>query len=130
MEKLKFYKKWQTIKRRCYDVKHDAYKNYGARGIKVCDSWLIFENFYNDMFPTYKKGMWLDRLNNNGNYEPSNCSWVTPSQNNKNRRNSCTKQSNVDYVTFDKRNSKWSVKFQFTNQHEAEQFALKNMVKV
>ena len=73
MTKTRTYKSWQSMKRRCYSENHDAYYRYGARGIKVCDRWLeSFENFYEDMGDRPDKCT-LDRIDPNGNYEPSNC---------------------------------------------------------
>ena len=76
------------MKRRCYVEKAHNYKYYGGRGIKVCDRWLGddgFKNFLKDMGER-PKGTTLDRINNNGNYEPINCKWSTISEQNKNRR--------------------------------------------
>ena len=72
------YRCWQQMKDRCYNTRNHAYKNYGARGIKVCDRWLIsFDNFIEDMGFKVNKKYSLDRINNDGNYEPSNCRWTT-----------------------------------------------------
>lgn len=75
----RLYNIWYMMKNRCFDKKHMYYGNYGGRGITVCDRWLNFENFILDMYPTYKEGLKLDRINNDGNYEPNNCRWVTQS---------------------------------------------------
>lgn len=80
------YYSWVSMKTRCYNVNHKAYKDYGGRGIKVCRRWLnSFENFLLDMGerPIDKT---LDRINNNGNYEPLNCKWSTSSEQNNNQR--------------------------------------------
>jgi hypothetical protein len=79
------YRVWQGMKERCLNRRHRSYFNYGGRGIKVCERWLIFENFYADMGDP-PPGLSLDRINNNGNYEPNNCRWATQAQQLANRR--------------------------------------------
>lgn len=77
MYKSKEYPIWNQMIRRCTRPKHPEFSNYGARGIKVCERWMKFENFYADMGakPT---GRSLDRFpDNDGNYEPGNCRWAT-----------------------------------------------------
>jgi hypothetical protein len=82
------YNVWVGMKSRCYNKNSLKYPSYGARGIKVCDRWKEFNNFYDDMFIGYKKGLTLDRINNNGNYEIENCRWTIPKvQANNTRRN-------------------------------------------
>lgn len=76
------------MKQRCCNPKHRSYKNYGARGIKVCERWLnSFENFYSDM-GAKPKGYTIERINDNGHYEPSNCKWATVAEQNRNKRTS------------------------------------------
>ncbi len=71
------YQSWSHMKRRCTDPNVKAWKDYGGRGIKVCDRWLeSFENFLADMGEK-PPGLTLDRKNNDGSYEPSNCRWAT-----------------------------------------------------
>ena len=79
------YRIWDSMVRRCHNPKHQAFKDYGGRGITVCASWRKFENFFQDMGRA-PPGMWLDRINNNGNYEPGNCRWATPTQQGRNKR--------------------------------------------
>lgn len=80
------YTAWQGMKARCFRESHADYKNYGARGITVCGRWLVYENFYADMGSRPSRQHSLDRVNNDGNYEPSNCRWATIDQQVKNRR--------------------------------------------
>ena len=87
MSGQKIYKVWIDIKTRCLRPKCKKYKHYGGRGIKICDRWKdSFETFYADMSSTYKEGLCIDRRDNEGNYTPENCRWVTYSVNNANRR--------------------------------------------
>lgn len=77
---------WRGMLSRCRNPNTTSYKDYGGRGIRVCDRWLSFQNFYDDMRPTWQPGLTLERRNNDGNYEPSNCCWIPRSEQSKNRR--------------------------------------------
>ena len=81
------YMAWSSMRQRCNNPSHKAYASYGGRGIKVCKRWDKFENFFSDMSPTWKKGLSLDRIDNNKGYSPDNCRWVTMSVQNRNKRN-------------------------------------------
>ena len=83
------YRIWNDMKKRCYSPSSTAFHNYGARGITVCDRWREnFDHFLTDMGPKPSPKHSIDRINNDGHYEPGNCRWTTPDvQANNNRRN-------------------------------------------
>lgn len=80
------YRVWASMIQRCANKKFTTYVNYGARGISVCDRWLKFVNFYNDMGDRPSPIHCIDRIDNDGNYEPQNCRWTTVAENNINQR--------------------------------------------
>ena len=83
------YNSWRAMLQRCYDTTHEAYASYGGRGIVVCDRWLeSFENFIADMGRRPTRLHTVDRKDNDGNYEPGNCHWVTRTVQARNRRSS------------------------------------------
>lgn len=99
------YKTWRGTRERCYRPKTKGYHRYGGRGIKVCKSWRnSFEAFLSDMGERPSPRHTLDRIDNNGNYEPGNCKWSTPEEQGSNR-------SDNHFVTVDgdkKTISEWS----------------------
>lgn len=73
----RFHSIWSGMFDRCTNPKNKSYHNYGGRGIKVCDRWQKFENFRDDMSPTYRDGLTIERKNNEKGYEPENCEWAS-----------------------------------------------------
>lgn len=83
---------WGQMIARCYDPQHPKYHRYGARGIRVCDRWICRRLFLEDMGQR-PHGKTLNRINNDGNYEPSNCEWADATEQAQNRSNN----RNIEY---------------------------------
>jgi hypothetical protein len=79
------YVSWRNMMSRCYNSKHKDYSNYGGRGIRVCERWHDFKNFYTDMGEC-PPGLEIERLNNDGNYELDNCKWDSDYNQARNKR--------------------------------------------
>lgn len=133
MSRTRFYNIWLGVLNRC----SNGNKDYQGRGIKVCDRWLNFEAFKEDMYGGYKENLTIDRVDNNGNYEPSNCRWATHSEQARNtRRNKLLTYKGdtmtlvdwcevlgLKYHTVKKRlNSGWGVEDAFEKVKQKNQF--------
>lgn len=129
----RLYHIWRDMKLRCYNAKQVGYNNYGVRGIVVCAEWLNnFKVFYDWAINNgYKDNLQIDRINTNGNYEPSNCRWVTPLDNSNNKRNNrfitykgetktiaeWSKSTNIPYhLIWNRLRRGWSVEDTFTRK--------------
>lgn len=77
---------WHGMRQRCTNLKRSDYKYYGGRGISVCKRWNSFQSFITDMGPRPSKKYTIDRVDNNGDYTPSNCRWATKEQQSTNSR--------------------------------------------
>jgi hypothetical protein len=101
MAETRIYRIWHNVKTRCFNKNSPRYKDYGARGIRICNEWLDFKTFYRDMSESYnkhckkygEKNTTLDRKNNNKNYCKENCKWSTFKEQANNKRD-------THYITF------------------------------
>lgn len=104
-----FYDMWKGMEQRCNNPKASAYKNYGGRGIKVCEEWLDIKNFLQWVDSTHPnmEGLSLDRIDNDKGYSPDNCRWADAFTQNTNQRISSKNTSGYVGVSFDKSRGKW-----------------------
>lgn len=82
--KIKLYRTWCNMRRRCFDPRNRAFVKYGGRGITVCKRWMEFKHFLSDMGLPPSLGHSIDRVDNDGGYTPKNCRWKTAAQQNRN----------------------------------------------
>lgn len=88
--RVRIYKVWHQMRRRCEDPNDIGFNDYGGRGIRVCARWSDFENFMTDMGPSYERGLRIERYDNDAGYAPANCGWVTAKEQARNRRDNLT----------------------------------------
>ncbi len=118
LTKNRFYHIWKGILRRCNNLKNKDYKNYGARGITVCEEWLDIRNFVAWAEKTYPntKGVSLDRIDNDKGYSPENCRWVTREIQNTNQRMRKTNTSGFVGVSWFARDKDWRASITVNNK--------------
>jgi hypothetical protein len=88
------YQVWQSMKQRCFNENDHSYKNYGGRGIAICDEWLDFLAFREWSYANgYQKGLSIDRINNDEGYNPGNCRWTT-------QKVQCNNKRTVHWITY------------------------------
>ena len=124
----KLHQVWIAMRNRCRNEKHKNYKYYGGRGIKTLPEWEDYKVFKNWAFSAgYEEGLTIDRINNDGNYEPTNCRWTTMlvQVRNRRRRESCV--SKYEGVYFKKANNKWCAAYRrkYIGLYETEEKAAK-----
>jgi len=107
---------WKNMHTRCYNPANHSYPIYGGRGIIMCDRWLKFENFYSDMGDRPNKNYTVERVNNDGNYEPSNCKWATRQEQSINQRMQKNNKSGFRGVFYRKPNNKWGAQVNYKNK--------------
>lgn len=119
MHKHRLYFTWINIIRRTTHTDYKSYKNYGGRGIDVCERWLNIANFIEDMYPTYEEGLSIDRINNDKGYYPDNCRWTTNAVQNRNTRRLRSSNSNGwRGVYFNKTAEKWYARISVDNKRK------------
>ena len=115
----RLYYIWADIKRRTLNSKHKHYNDYGGRGINICGEWLDIQNFYNwAMENGYEenKGLSIDRIDNDGNYEPNNCRWTTQTIQTRNQRIYKNNSSGFKGVCFVKKANKYKTQINVNNK--------------
>lgn len=113
LSRSRLYSVYRGMKTRCYSKKAKYYGIYGGRGIKICDEWLSnFMSFYNWAVENgYEEGLSIDRIDNDGDYEPSNCRWATAVVQTRNRRKTISVLYNGEYKTIGELASESGLKY-------------------
>lgn len=116
LSKNRFYPTWGHMLDRCTNINNKRYKDYGARGITICEGWLELKNFIEWAEATHIEGMTLDRIDNDGNYEPDNCRWVTNTEQTINQRMRYNNTSGYVGVSWGKVKGRWVSRVQISGK--------------
>jgi len=117
ISRTRTYRSWSQMKERCLNVNSNKFPHYGGRGITICERWMKFSNFHADMGER-PEGMSIDRIDNDGNYEPENCKWSTSSQQNRNRRINTRNKTGISGVCWVNRDRKWQAFIWFNGKQK------------
>lgn len=120
MKHTRIYETWCGMKKRCYNPNSKSYKDYGERGIVVCDEWKNdFLSFYHwSVQNGYGENLQIDRIDTNGNYEPSNCRWITHAEQQRNRRNNIYIEHNGQKKSL----TQWCAELNFSSKIAYERY--------
>ncbi len=133
MSQNKFYLTWYAMRDRCFNVNNKQYKNYGGRGIKVCEEWLDVRNFVAWCESTHPNisGVSLDRIDNDKGYSPENCRWTDATTQNINQRIKKNNTSGFVGIYWNNKNNNWrtcihlnTVRFNIGSFHTIEEAVL------
>jgi hypothetical protein len=114
-----YHNLWKNIKQRCYNKNNSSYKNYGARGIKMHEPWFNdFQTFFDYIGEKPSENHSLDRINNEGNYEPGNVRWADRTTQNRNQRTRKDNKSKTKGVSFRKSMKKWVVYINYNKKRK------------
>ena len=118
--KHKLYRLWSNMKQRCYNKKSTRYQNWGGRGIRVCVKWRDnFKAFYNwSINNGWRKGLTIDRIDNDGNYHPDNCRFVSQKINHSNKRMRSDNKTGFVGVSFDKDTNKYRARIHIDGKYK------------
>lgn len=94
----RLYRIWNTMLQRCENPKSDAYQNYGGRGIKVCERWHDYRLFHQDVIEGYQSHLTIDRIDNDGHYQPGNTQWSTRKIQNRHNRHTVLNEDDVIFI--------------------------------